>query len=389
MDCVFANRPGAELTHLADSPPVAQTPRPSGRHSAPIEHTMHNLQLTEDQELIVETVRKYIADAVAPVVLEHDEHRTFARAEFDGLAELGMFGLLTSEDSGGAGMGLLPYAAALEAVGEQCSSLARLFIGQSQCALALESVASDALEGVMMGSTLAVFVGPEHRVTIADGKATGTVELLPGAGEANTLLVTATDNGETVLAQVDPGATAREALRSLGLASSAPARVDLTGAAAEIIARGEAAQSAIDGARRAAWIGVAAAAVGGGKACVEAAKKHAGERIAFGKPLLAQHAVVRKLVESRQGVDAARHLVCHAARLFDSGLDGRESALQARVSAVDAMVHAADEAIQILGGYGYTVEYHVERHYRDGKTLEVLDGGSGQLRDQLAECVLA
>ena len=48
------------------------------------------------------------------------------------------------------------------------------------------------------------------------------------------------------------------------------------------------------------------------------------------------------------------------------------------------MVLASDEAIQIHGGFGYTVEYHVERHYRDAKTLEVLDGGNGQLRDRLA-----
>ena len=58
--------------------------------------------------------------------------------------------------------------------------------------------------------------------------------------------------------------------------------------------------------------------------------------------------------------------------------------MQARITAVDAMVAAADESIQIHGGFGYTVEYHVERHYRDGKTLEVLDGGSDRLRDQLA-----
>ena len=58
--------------------------------------------------------------------------------------------------------------------------------------------------------------------------------------------------------------------------------------------------------------------------------------------------------------------------------------MQARIAAVDAMVLSADEAIQIHGGFGYTVEYHVERHYRDGKTFEVLDGGSDSLRDRLA-----
>jgi alkylation response protein AidB-like acyl-CoA dehydrogenase len=61
----------------------------------------------------------------------------------------------------------------------------------------------------------------------------------------------------------------------------------------------------------------------------------------------------------------------------------------ARITAVDAMVSAADEAIQIHGGFGYTVEYHVERHYRDGKMLEVLDGGSDAMRTRLAALQMA
>ena len=133
-----------------------------------------------------------------------------------------------------------------------------------------------------------------------------------------------------------------------------------------------------------AWLGTAAAAVGGGGGACEQARKHAGERIAFGKPLLAQEAVQLKLVEARRQLEGARHLAFHAARLADLGQVATEPALQARIAAVDAMVFAADEAIQIQGGFGYTVEYHVERHYRDGKTLEVLDGGNVALKNRLA-----
>ncbi|MBM4060482.1 MAG: acyl-CoA dehydrogenase family protein, partial [Planctomycetes bacterium] len=89
-----------------------QAPRPEPRETA-----MHNLQLTEDQDLVVDTVRKYVAEAVAPQALELDEHRTCARAGFDGLAGLGLFGLCVAEANGGAGMGFLPYVASLEALG--------------------------------------------------------------------------------------------------------------------------------------------------------------------------------------------------------------------------------------------------------------------------------
>ncbi|MCA8978238.1 MAG: acyl-CoA dehydrogenase family protein, partial [Planctomycetes bacterium] len=221
---------------------------------------MHNLQLTEDQALIVDTVRKFTADVVAPTVLDHDEHRRFARAEFDGLAELGMFGLLTAEDNGGAGMGMVPLVAALESIGEQSGSLARLFLTQVQCALALEAAGSELLEGVMAGGALAVFLGFEHGFVVEDGALSGMAELVPGGGEANVFVVAATENDEPVLVTCDAAATPRTALRSLGMASTAPARVRCAGSVAAVVARGEKARPAIAAAHRVAMIGVAAAA---------------------------------------------------------------------------------------------------------------------------------
>ena len=84
---------------------------------------MHNLQLTEDQDMIVDTVRKFVADEVAPKAQELDEHRTFAREHFDGLAGLGVVGLCVGEAAGGVGMGLRPFVAALEAVGDRAAKV--------------------------------------------------------------------------------------------------------------------------------------------------------------------------------------------------------------------------------------------------------------------------
>lgn len=345
---------------------------------------MHNLQLTEDQDLIVDTVRKFVADALHPKVMELDEHRTFAREQFAGLGELGLFGLCVAEDHGGAGLGFLPYVAALESIGSASASIARLWIAQLQCALALEAAGAGQLDAIAGGARLGAFVGPEHALAFGDGKVAGTAELAPGGGAADLFVVAATAAGQPALLAVEAAAVERTALRSLGLASAAPARLRFAGAPAAVLATGAAAAAAIARAELAAWLGVAATAVGGGSAAVQAAKQHAGERIAFGKPLLAQEAVVRKLVESQRGLEGARQLAWHAARLADLGSNATEAALQARIAAIDAMVAAADEAIQIMGGYGYTVEYHAERHYRDAKTLEVLDGGNERLRDRLA-----
>ncbi len=354
---------------------------------------MHNLQLTEDQDMIVDTVRKFVADVVAPKVLEHDEHRTFVRDQFEGLAELGVFGLSIREASGGVGMGLLPFVAALESVGLHSSSLASLWIGQVQCAAALEATGSDALADILTGAQLVAFIGPEHRIVMNAGSVTGSVtgsaRVVPAGGEAQLFVVAAQENGIPVLALVRADACKRVPLRALGLASAACAAITFDGAVATTVASGEAAAAAIQKAQVVAWIGVAAAAVGGAIGSIAASKKHASERIAFGKPLLVQEAVQRKLVESRRLVDAARQLTWHAARVADLGQNAIEAAITARLAAIDAVVLAADEAIQIHGGFGYTVEYHVERHYRDGKTFEVLDGGGELLRNRLATIQLA
>ncbi len=343
---------------------------------------MHNLQLTEDQEMVVDTVRKLVADAVAPKVQELDEHRSFVREWFDGLAELGVYGLSLTEESGGADMGLVPYVAALEEIGAQSGSLARLWIGQMQAALALEAAGGD-VDDVAAGGKLAVYLGSEHAFCLSDGKLTGAAELVPGGVEADVFIVAAAvaDGNAPALVQVDARSCQREALHSLGLNSAGCARVRCDAVAATAL---DAAGAAIARAELAGFLGVAASAVGGAHGAIAAAKKHAGERIAFGKPLLVQGAVQRKLVEAGRAASAARQLAWHAARLADLGLDAVDAAIEARLAAVDAMVFASDEAIQIHGGFGYTVEYHVERHYRDAKTLEVLDGGSGALRDRLA-----
>ena len=348
---------------------------------------MHNLELNEDQTMILDTVRRFVADSVAAGAVDADEQRRVVRTEFDGLGELGLFGLSLAEDCGGAGMGLLPMVAALEEIGAANGSLARLLIEQTQCALALQGAGAEVLDAIAGGASLAAFVGPEHGIVATGDRLDGAAELVPGAGVADVLVVAATADGKPCLFVVESAACERHELRSLGFASAAPARVTFAGSKATAVATDAAA--AIVRARTAAWIGGAAAAVGMAQASIAQASKHAAERIAFGKPLLSQQAVLRKLVESRRAVDGARQLCWHAARVHDLGQDAGVAAMQARIAAVDAAVLAADEGIQIQGGFGYVVEYHVERHYRDAKTLEVLDGGNESLRDGLAAAQFA
>ena len=130
-------------------------------------------------------------------------------------------------------------------------------------------------------------------------------------------------------------------------------------------------------------------AVGTGLEVCDLSRRHAGQRSEFCKPLAAKQAVRHKLAECDRMVGAAQHLVYHAARLVEAGEDvvpsqnAIKSAIQARLAAVQAAILSADEGIQIHGGFGFTVEYHVERHYRDAMTTQFLDGGEEALLDQL------
>ncbi len=355
---------------------------------------MHNLELSEEQALIQDTVKKLVQDSVAPHALERDEHRTFDGDGLAAMAELGLLGLPVAEARGGAGMGMVAFAVAVEELARESGSLARLLVTHAgQCGLALQDLDAAAadLAAIAGGEQPAAFVGPEHGVQMAGGKLSGKAELVTGAGEAALLIVAATQDGQPCLCAVDAKACQRTALRSLGFAAAAPARLEFAGVAARLLATGQPAGAAIAAAQTAAWIGGAALAVGMAAASVVLAHKHAAQRIAFGKPLSRQQAVQTKLVEGRRATDAARHLVYHAARLWEAGqaAEARQAAIAARLAAVEAAVLASDEGIQIHGGFGYTVEYHVERHYRDAKTLDVLDGGGGALREELARVQFA
>ncbi|MGE0143035.1 MAG: acyl-CoA dehydrogenase family protein [Planctomycetota bacterium] len=355
---------------------------------------MHNLELSEEQAMIQETVRKLVADVAAPNALHCDEHAEFVQKSFEGLLELGLLGAAVGEDQGGVGLGVIALVVALEELGRACGSSARLLLGQgASCAFALagEAGAASAIASILGGETVAAFVGPEHGVAATSKGAgfelRGRTAVVTAAGQAGLFVVAAKLDGQDSLFVLPSDRVAVSPSHSLGYRACAPATVDFDGVivtADECVARGARASELLATARVVTHLGAAAIATGSALASIDHTMRHAKERIAFGKPLAKQEAVANKLVECRRRAEAARHLVFHAARLFDLGQDAAEAAKHARLSAIEAAVIAADEGIQIHGGYGYTVEYHVERHYRDAKTLEVLDGGAAAIRAELA-----
>jgi butyryl-CoA dehydrogenase len=359
---------------------------------------MNNLQLSEEQTMIRETVRKLVQDTVNPQALEHDEHRRFVRQNFEALAELGVLGLPIAEESGGAGMGMLSFAVALEELGRACGSTARLVLSQTgQCATALAATGRAELAKLVAGEGVGAYVGRECAIVAqphGDGFILdGFAPMVTAAAEADLLVVVAELAGEgSGLFCLEASTADCQPVAALGFRAAAPGSVRFQGTVCPtgaLAARGEDCVAALARVDLASWIGGGAVAVGSGLEVCELSRKHARERKAFGKPLAAKQAVRHKIAECDRMIGAAQHLVYHAARLVEAGEDvvpsqnALKSAIQARLAAVQAAILSADEGIQIHGGFGYTVEYHVERHYRDAMTMQFLDGGEEALLDQL------
>ncbi|MDW8426039.1 MAG: acyl-CoA dehydrogenase family protein [Meiothermus sp.] len=136
-------------------------------------------------------------------------------------------------------------------------------------------------------------------------------------------------------------------------------------------------------------IGIAAMAVGLGRAALEFAAKYALEREQFGQPIAHFQAVSHKLADMATELEAARLLYLKAAELRDAGRPYGQAAAQAKLFASEVGVRACDEAIQILGGYGYIKEYPVERYWRDARLTRIGEGTSEVLKVIIAKNLLA
>ena len=123
-------------------------------------------------------------------------------------------------------------------------------------------------------------------------------------------------------------------------------------------------------------IGIAAQAVGIARAALEAALAYAKERTQFGKKIVEHQSIGNMLADMHTRLNAARHLVHHAARLRAAGVPCLSEASQAKLFASETAEWVCSKAIQVHGGYGYVRDYPVERHYRDARVTQIYEGTS-------------
>jgi alkylation response protein AidB-like acyl-CoA dehydrogenase len=311
-------------------------------------------------------------------------------------------GVCVPAEHGGAGADFLSYALVLEELSRGDAGVGvTVAVHTSACTLPLLAHGGERwVPALAAGEELGAFALTEPgsgsdagalRTRAVDGRLTGTKQWITNGSYASTFLVFARD-GDAISAFVvrrdAPGFAVTREEEKLGLNSSSTADLAFEDTPAERLgAAGEGmriALATLDGGR----IGIAAQAVGIAQAALDVASAYARERVAFGGPIARLGAIQQKLADMQTEIEAARALVWRAARLKQAGHPHTVEGAQAKLFASRVARHWTGEAIQVLGGYGYTKEFPVERYYRDAKVTEIYEGTSEIQRLVIARALL-
>ena len=363
-------------------------------------------ELTDDQREIRDLARRFADERIAPNAAQWDRDHHFPLELFRELGELGLMGVCVPEEHGGAGADFLSYVLVLEelsradagvgvtvAVHTSAGTLPILDHGSPEQIARLvpplaagEEMAAFALTESGSGSDASAM-----RTRVSGDRITGAKQWITNGSYASTFIVFAREDDRPSAFLVRAGAAGFSVTREeekMGLNSSSTA--DLAFEDTPVERLGEpgngmrVALRTLDGGR----IGIAAQAVGIAQAGLDVAAAYAKERNAFGGPIARLGAIQQKLADMQTEIEAARALVWRAARLKQAGRPHSVEGAQAKLFASAVARRQTGEAIQILGGYGYTKEFPVERYYRDAKVTEIYEGTSEIQRLVIARAML-
>ena len=363
--------------------------------------------LTEEQELLRDTVRDFAEKELLPQAVAIDRDARFPVETFRAMAGLGLLGLPIPPEYEGAGVDSVSTTLVVEELARCCGSTALGVAAHTAlCLWPIYTFGSEEqrrryVPDLASGRKLGAFglteadagsdAGGTRTTAVRKGDhyvLNGAKVFITNANYAETFVVTAvTDPSKRthggissfIVERGTPGFVISKGDEKLGMRGSDWGELsfqDCRVPAANLLGdEGEGFANfmkTLDGGR----IGIGALSVGLAQGAFERSVRFAQERTAFGKPIAEQQAVAFKLADMAVQVDASRLLVRHAARLRDAGRPFTREASVAKLFASEAAMRVTYDAIQVHGGYGFTCEYHVERMYRDAKLCTIGEGTS-------------
>ena len=376
-----------------------------------------DFELTQDQKEIQALTREFAKAEIEPHAAQWDRDHHFPRDLYGKLAELGLMGACVPEEYGGAGVDFLSYILVLEELSRADAGVGvTVAVHTSAVTLPLLAYGSDEQKArfvppLARGEHLGAFAlteaeaGSDAGAIRTRAEPTGDGWTIVGAKQWITngrysgtfLLFARTDESTSGARGVSAFILDADHVRvtrdeeKLGLNSSVTNDIVIEGAHVDRDRllheqnRGfRVAMTTLDGGR----IGIAAQALGIAQAAYDVARAYAVERRAFGHRIGDFQAIQHKLANMSMEIDAARLLVYRAAWLKEQGRPHTEEGAKAKLYASEMARRQTAEAIQVLGGYGYTKEFPVERYYRDAKSTDIYEGTSEIQRLVIARSIL-
>jgi alkylation response protein AidB-like acyl-CoA dehydrogenase len=357
---------------------------------------------TEEQDALCEAAARASREILGDTLKEDDEAERFRPEYLQALGEVGLCGIPTHEEYGGLGLGYLEYAMVLEEIAAVSASYAVSVAVTGLPQIILSQHGTEAqkerwLPGLASGELLGGFAlsEPDAGSDAASLQTTavrqgdkyvlnGTKFWITHGSYADVYIVMARTGGKGargvsafVLPGNAPGLSFGKKEEKMGMRASPTVELVLENVELPVEARvGEegagfsVAMQALDGGR----ITIAAISVGIARAALEVAGPYACQRTAFRKPIIDFQGVGFQLADMATRIESARLLVHKAAALKDAGRPYSQIASMAKCVATDAAMSVTTDAVQVLGGYGYTREYPVERYMRDAKVMQIVEG---------------
>jgi alkylation response protein AidB-like acyl-CoA dehydrogenase len=367
---------------------------------------MHADFYTDEQRLIQATAREFAQAELAPHAAEWDRAGWVAVEAVAKLGELGLLGMMVPDEWGGSYSDTTAYALAVEEIAAGCAATSTLMSVHSSvgCGPILQYGSLEQkrryLAAMAQGRMIGCFCLTEPQagseahnlrtraVPAADGwMLTGAKQFVTNGKRAQVAIVFAVTDPELgkkgisafIVPTDSPGFIVGRPEHKLGIRGSDTCAITLDNcripANCLLGPRGKGlaiALANLEGGR----IGIAAQAIGIARAAFDAALAYARTRRQFGQPIAQFGSIGNMLADMRTGIDAARLLTHHAARMRSAGLPCLTEACQAKLFASEMAERVCSNAIQIHGGCGYLEDYNVERHYRDARITQIYEGTS-------------
>jgi len=356
---------------------------------------------SEETADLLRLVRDIATTELSPLVAEAEEHEEFPREVFRMLGKTGILGLPYPEEVGGGGVSYEVYLQVLEEIAAVWASVG---VGVSVHALSCFGLATRGTEEqrqrwlpeLLAGDLLGAYclseahAGSDPAAMRTTARRDGDDYVIDGAkawtthgGHADFCKVMArTGEGRgdisCFLVPADSaGLSADPPERKMGLTGSATATMRFDGVRVPAERRlgdeGDGLKIALAG-LDAGRLGIAAVATGLAQGALDQALAYARERETFGRPIVEHQGVAFLLADMEAAVHGARATTLHAARLKDAGLDFSREASVAKLTATDAAMKVTTDAVQVLGGAGYTRDFPVERYMREAKVMQIFEG---------------